>query len=216
MFASLRGRLPRIGRVPRLLVAATCLLLALASAVGGKARSRQRSSGVPVVVAARDLPAGHRLAARDLAVLYLPRAARPAAARAGPGALTGARLAGPVTAREPITPAELVGASLASGLGRGLLAAPVAVGDPHVVDLIRRGDRIDLLEAARPPDVLDAAPSALSTRVDTVARASLVLAVLPEQDSAGAELIIATDRRTASRITRDSASHVFTPVVVPP
>jgi hypothetical protein len=40
--------------------------------------------------------------------------------------------------------------------------------------------------------------------------------VLPATDQAGAELVLAVDRATAVRITRDSSNHVFTAVVAPP
>jgi Flp pilus assembly protein CpaB len=209
MFAALRARVGRIGRWPRLLVAGTCLLLAL----GAKPARRPAAAGVPVVVAAVDLPAGHRLTGRDLMVVRVPEAIRPAGARAGPGPLLGSRLAGPIGAHEPITGDRLVGAGLARGLPSGLVAAPVAIADAHVAELIRRGDHIDVLETARPPEVTDGTAMPATPRVSTAAHAALVLAVLPAQDDAGPELILAVDRPTLARLTRDSASHVFTPVL---
>jgi Flp pilus assembly protein CpaB len=213
MFASLRARLPRIGRWPRLLLAGTCALLALASLAGG--RPGPTADGVAVVVASHDMPAGHRLQRADIALLRLPRAAQPVGARADPGAFVGARLAGPIRSREPITPTRLVSAGLAAGLPAGEVAAPVQLAGSHVTDLVRRGDHVDLLETERPPDVLDgSAPPA--TRVDTVGRHLLVLAVLPPGDDGNAELIVATDRVGTVRITRDSSNHIFTAVVDPP
>src|SRR4051812_50031977 len=88
--------LPRIGRWPRLLVAGTCLLLALASAVGGhQAVDAPAATAQPVVVAARPLPAGHLLARADLALARWPTAGRPAGARSDPSTVAGRRLAGP-------------------------------------------------------------------------------------------------------------------------
>ena len=214
MFGSLR--LPRLGKWPRLLIAATCLLLALASALGAKqsgARAAPRSA--PVVVAARDLPAGHLVSRRDVLVARWPADLRPAGAPGDPGAVIGHRLAGPVRAREAITATRLVGSDLAAGLAGGLVATTVALGDPHAIDLIRAGGRVDLLEAARPPDIADPGP-ARPARVHTVATSAVVLAALPATDQADAELVLAVDRATAVRVTRDSSTHVFTAVAVPP
>jgi Flp pilus assembly protein CpaB len=214
MLRSLRARVPRIGRAPRLLIAGTCLLMALASALGTTERKPTRI-GAPTVVAARDLPAGRALAPGDLRVVRLPTAIRPAGARADPADLLRRRLANGVRAREVITSARLVGAELAAGLGSGLVAAAVPMDDPRSVDLVQAGDRVDLLEAPRAPDVLDAAP-VTAVQVTTAAAGVRVLAVLPPRDGDGAELIVAIDRRAVLRITRDRSAHVFTAVVVPP
>jgi Flp pilus assembly protein CpaB len=213
MFRSLRARLPRIGRTPRLLIAATCLLMALASALGSGPKPAA-AGGRPVVVAARDLPAGHVLGRADLAVARLPAALRPAGARAGPAAFVRQRLAGPIGAREVLTASRLVSADLAAGLGR-LVAAAVPLDDPRAADLLRPGNRIDLLEATRAPDVLDAALSR-PPPVTIAAAGVLVLAVLPQRDDGSADLIVAIARTTALTITRDRSGHVFTAVVVPP
>src|SRR6478609_2215197 len=109
MFRSLRARLPRIGRVPRLLIAGCCLLMALASAVGTK-HQKPAADGVPTVVAARDLPAGHVLTRADLRVARLSARLRPIGARGDPAAFVRGRIAGPVRAREVITATRLVGA----------------------------------------------------------------------------------------------------------
>lgn len=215
MFRSIRSRLPRIGRWPRLLLAGACLLLALNSALGAKQVVAQSPRTVAVVVATRDLPAGHSLTRHDVAVARWPAALRPATARGDPALVIGERLAGPIVAREAITVARVVGADLADGLGRGRVATPVSLGNPHTVDLVRAGDRIDLLETARPPEIADPG-LAVDPKVDTLASGALVLAVWPATDGADAELVVAVGRATAVRITRDTATHVFTAVVDPP
>jgi Flp pilus assembly protein CpaB len=215
MLRTLRARLPRIGRLPRLLVAGTCLLIALASALGTEQHRHPTTNGVRTVVAARDLPAGRALSRNDLRIARLPPSLRPVGAAAKPAMLLRRRLAGPVRAREVITPTRLVGAELAAGLGGALVAAAVPLDDPRAVDLVATGDRVDLLEAARAPDVLDAAPAEIP-RVLTVAVAARVLAVLPPRVGDDAELIVAIDRAEVLRVTRDRSSHVFTAVVVPP
>src|SRR3954452_2412425 len=207
--------LPRIGRWPRLLVAGTCLLLALASAVGGhQAVDAPAAPAQPVVVAARPLPAGHLLARADLALARWPTAVRPAGARSDPSTVAGRRLAGPGGTGEAITRTRLIGADLATGLPAGLVAAAVTLDDPHTADLVRAGDHIDVLEASRAPEL--AAPPSLPPDIRTVTARSLVLAVLPASTEADAELVVAVDRHAAVRIARDAAGHVFTAVVVPP
>jgi hypothetical protein len=110
---------------------------------------------------------------------------------------------------------RLVGADLAAGLDPGLVAAPVPLADPHAADLVRAGDRVDLLTGARPPEAVDLAP-ADAGEVHTVASRALVLSMLPPTTSANAELVLAVDRATAVRITRNGARQAFTVVVDPP
>jgi Flp pilus assembly protein CpaB len=211
----LRRYLPRIGRWPRLLLAGCCVLLALASAVNAKPAAEPLAHTAPVVVAASDLPAGHQLSRTDLTVEHWPPELRPAGARGDPSVLTGRRLAGPVGDGEPITDTRLIGADLTTGLSRLLVAAAVTLGDDHAVELVRPGNRVDLLEADRPVDPLAGAPRG-TTEVADLATHVAVLAVLPATESSDAELVVAVDRPTAVRISRDSATHVFTAVVVPP
>jgi Flp pilus assembly protein CpaB len=215
MLRSIGRRLPRLGPLPRLLLAGSCLLLAALTAVDSRRVVAAAPSAARVVVARRPMPAGHVLAARDLRVVRWPRTVRPSEARGDPSSLVGHRLAGPVGAGEPITATRLMGADLARGLGSGLVATPVPLADAHAADLVRAGDRVDLLETARPPDVLDISAPA-RPRVRTVATGARVVAVLPESDAAAPELVIAVDRETAVRITRDTATQVFTAVVAPP
>jgi Flp pilus assembly protein CpaB len=170
---------------------------------------------VAVVVAARELPAGHRLTRSDLLVEHWPEQLRPAAARGDPSTLAGLRLAGLVSKGEPITATRLIGADLASALPRGLVAAALTLADEHASELVRPGDRVDLLETQRPVDPLAGGPTE-QTEVAALAARVSVLAVLPATAAADAELVVAVDRRTAVRITRDTATHVFTAVVVPP
>src|ERR1700712_584737 len=97
-----RPRLPRIGRWPRLCAAGLCAVLAVSSALGARRGAAARAA-TPVVVAVRALPAGHVVAAADVAVGHWPARVRPGTARADPDDVIGRRLAGPVAAREPVT-----------------------------------------------------------------------------------------------------------------
>jgi pilus assembly protein CpaB len=215
MLHSLRRRLPRIGRTPRLLAAGLCLLLALTSALGARRDAGPAPRSVPVVVAAHDLPAGHRLGRGDLRVAHWPPALRPSGGAAGARAFIGLRTAGPIRAREPLTSSRVVGTGLTLRLGSGSVAAAVALDDPHTADLVRPGDRVDLLETPRPADV-DAAPARAGPEVATVATDALVLAVLPSTAEADAEVVLAVERATAVRLARDRAAHVFAVVADPP
>lgn len=170
---------------------------------------------LPVVIAASDLSAGHQLTRADLDVVRWPAELRPAGVRGDPAMLTGRRLAGPIGHGEPITDTRLIGADLAAGLPRRLVAAAVSLGDGHAIDLVRPGERVDLLEADRPVDPLAGPPIRTGDVVDVATHVS-VLAVLPATESSDAELVVAVDRPTAVRITRDIATHVFTAVVVAP
>jgi hypothetical protein len=152
MFASLRARLPRIGRGPRLLIAATCVLLATSSALGS-----------------------------------------------GRGAADAARR----------------GTGLAARLPAGFVAAAVGLDEPGGADLVHAGDRVDILETARPADLVDPGTAPVGS-VDTVVRHGLVLRVLADRGDGSAALVLAVERPTALRLARDRSAQVFTAVVVAP
>jgi pilus assembly protein CpaB len=122
-------------------------LLAGAAAILSIAVARTPPDGpsVPVVVAARELAAGHRLSAADLQVVRIPSDLAPADPAAQPGRLLGQVLAGPVGTGEPVTARRLTGPGLLAGQQPGHVAAHVPVADPGSVAMVRPGDRIDLL-----------------------------------------------------------------------
>lgn len=218
MFRSLRTRLPRFGRIPRLCAAGICLLLALGSAAGAR-RAPGRAAdprSLPVVVAARDLPAGHVLTPKDLRTARWPPTQRPADAHADPRRLEHRRLAGPVSAREPITSGRLLGHDLAAGLPAGLVATPVAVADPHAAELVHAGNRVDLLCTPRPPELTDGTRRPDDAKVRTLVSRARVLAVLPGTEDVGPEIVLATDRETAVSITRAGLNGLFTVVADSP
>jgi len=215
MHRSRHRLLDRLGRGPRLAAAGLCLLLAAASAV--------RAPGAPaaertelVVVAARSLPAGHRLAGRDLAVARWPSRLRPAGTRSGTAGLIGMRLAGPIAAREPVTAVRVLGADLTTGLAPGTVATSVPLLDAGAADLVHAGDRVDVLATAQ-PDLGPPDPSATGPpKVSVAATAVRVLAVLPGNPDGAPEVVLAVDRDTAVRITRDRTAQTFTLVADSP
>lgn len=132
------------------------LLLGLALVLGGlaaadvnrreKALETSLAPLVPVVVAARDVPPGRALAARDLAVRQVPRRYAPVDAAQAPEEVLGQRLAVPVRAGATVGPAlAQVDAAGAAGapVGRGERAADlIALGAP---DLVVPGAHVDVL-----------------------------------------------------------------------
>ncbi len=216
MHRSHRRLLERLGRWPRLAAAGLCLLVALALAVRAPGRPAPQQL-TRVVVANRILPAGHVLRARDLAVARWPAQLRPAGAAAAVERLVGTRLAGPLGAREPITPSRLLGADLTEGLAAGVVATTVSLADPGAADLVHAGDLVDLLATPRPDlGVPDATGPGPPTGVSVVARRTRVLAVLPASADREAEAVLAVDRATAVRIARDRTTQMFTVVAGPP
>lgn len=103
----------------------------------------QRDDTTPVVVAARPIAGGQTVGATDLAILELPRAAVPE------GAFTSVDQAVGQTVVVQLPPrAVLTASSLATGgtlVASGRLALPVALVESSPLNLLRVGDRIDLL-----------------------------------------------------------------------
>lgn len=218
LLASARTRLRSpLGRWIRIGAAVLCLLCAGAAALGAAHRPGSSAAvrSTPVVVAARMLPAGERLRPGDLRIAQWPRSVRPAGAQSVARDLVGRRVAGPVGAGEPITRLRLAGSALTAGLPPGTVATPVLV-ETDVGDLVRAGDRVDLIAA--PPAA--AAPRLGPDSADASVVASRVLVldvVAPSGDDpfagSATQLVIATDRPTALRIAALHATRTFAVVV---
>ncbi len=215
----LRHRLARLGRWPRLILAAACVLLAASSAVSARHAQAQRR-GVAVLVAAHDLAAGRLLTARDVRVARWPAQLRPHGARGDPTVAVGRRLAGSLTIGEPITAARLLGRGLTTGLRPGSVAVPLTVTGPRLSELVRAGDRVDLVALPQPAgDPLVASGnngSAAPGPTTIVGTRLLVLSVLPGADSGTTDFVVAADRTAALRLTRASMSHLLAAMGEPP
>ncbi|MEE6273159.1 SAF domain-containing protein [Georgenia wangjunii] len=133
----------------------------------------------PVLVLARDVPAGAVLTGADLAVRQAGAGSVPAHALRAVGEAEGATLAVGLPAGFPLAGSVLVGPGLADGAPPGLVVVPVRLADPGVVAMLRPGDRVDLLAATA-----DAAGTAGPAEV--VAAGALVLA---RHEEAGAGLL---------------------------
>jgi len=101
-----------------------------------------------VVVTAHALDAGTALTDADVDVVHLPPDAVADGAHREPGAVVGRALVVAVPAGLPVVDALLRDDRLASAGPPGTVVVPVRLADPGVADLLRPGDRVDLLAAA--------------------------------------------------------------------
>ena len=170
-------------------------LVALAVASGLTALAPADAAAVPVLAAARDLPAGSLLDDADLTTVALLPGAVPGGALTEPGQARGQRLAGAVRAGEALTDVRLLGTALLPPGGD--VAVPVRVAEPAVAALLRPGDRVDVLSAA--PEGGDAAPTVVSD--------VLVLAV-PALDDAGLDGALVVLSATTAGASRLAAAAV--------
>jgi pilus assembly protein CpaB len=101
--------------------------------------------GVPVVVVAHDLMAGHVLTGGDLAVADWPVDLSPEGAVADPVPLVGRALGAGMSRGEAMTPARVRGPGLLTGVENGLVAAHVRLADPAMAVMATSGDHVDLI-----------------------------------------------------------------------
>ena len=116
------------------------LLAGLAVLLGVSAVAAPPPATVPVLVAARDLPAGAELGADDVVTVGFAPGTAPDGLAVDPA---GRLLAAPLRRGEPVTEARLVGDGMTEGRPE-LVALPVRLPDPAAVDLLEVGDEIDL------------------------------------------------------------------------
>jgi Flp pilus assembly protein CpaB len=189
-----------VTRRRRLLAAA---LVALAVGAALPVLAPAAPGGVPVLTAARDLPAGAVLATADLVSSTSPSAPDGALDRAE---LEGRLLAGPVRRGEVVTDVRLVGRALLDGLGTSLVATPVRLADPASALLLRSGDVVDVLAASTRED-----GPGYAEVVAAAARVVAVPAAAPEDE--GALVVVAVPERTASRLAASAVSSRLSVVV---
>jgi len=139
--------------------------------------------GAPTVLAAHDLPSGTTLRAADVRLADLPGEARPTGVLSTLDAVDGRLLAGAVRAGEPLTDARL--ATVHAPGEPGTATVPVRLADVAVAELLRPGQRVDVVAAPEPSS--PAAVLASGATVVTVGhqepatlKGPLVLLRLPE------------------------------------
>jgi Flp pilus assembly protein CpaB len=205
------NRLTRVHRrVRRTVLARRRPLAALAAAAAVAAGLQAAAEPVPpktlVLAAARDLPSGSVISSSDLDLVEFDPASVPTGTVSAAEAV-GRTTAAPVRAGEPLTDVRLVAGSMLAAYP-GMVAAPVRIGDAGAVDLLRVGDRIDVL----------AADPAGSAEADVVADDAPVIA-LPRQSrsSSGAQpgglVVLAIPHKTAQTIAAAGVSHYLSIVV---
>jgi Flp pilus assembly protein CpaB len=197
-----------VGGWPRRVLALTCLLLALLSAIHSRdAATKSSTATVAVLVASRSLAVGMTLSAGNVRIAQWPASVRPATALQRPLDAIGRRLASPLTTGDAVTQQRLVGGDLAAGLPAGTVAAPITLANSAAANLIRAGDYVDLLS---PPS-----PDGAGTSAQILALGVLVLAVLPESaDSAqpGAQLVVALERASELKLAQAESEPVLATV----
>jgi Flp pilus assembly protein CpaB len=157
------------------------------------------------VTAARDLPAGVPVRRDDLTLTRFAPDSVPAGAATSREALVGRTTTGPVRAGEPITDVRVVGGSLLDGYP-GRVAAPVRIGDPGAVGLLRIGDLVDVI-AADPQGRREAAVVAASAPVVALPRASDTTL------ASGGLVVLAVPAETARALAAASVSAYLSVVV---
>src|SRR5690625_7621570 len=91
-------------------------------------------------------------------MVQVPPGIMPQAALSDKSQITGETVTAPVPAGLIITPAALAGPDLYSSVPAGTVATPVRFSDPELLQLLRPGDRIDVLftrQAALPVDTAE-------------------------------------------------------------
>lgn len=164
---------------------------------------------VAVVVAARDLAPGHLLAAADLRSARLPPGAAPDGAETDPAALTGAVLTAALRAGEVLTDVRVVGprlAEVATG-SRDARIVPIRLADSAITEILRAGDRVDVVAA----DTTDPA------RAATLAEDAAVVLVPENSADSGASraepvVLVALDSRRAAAVAAASLNSALTVV----
>ncbi|GAA4612328.1 SAF domain-containing protein [Saccharopolyspora hordei] len=186
--ATPRDRLAALLRSRRgvlLLRRSVALALLLLAAVLAVQHPGSPSDGVPVLVAARDLPPGRVLSDVDVARREVPAELVPSGALHDPSAALGKTLSAAAHQGEPLTDARFHGPTVASGAA-GTVSVPVRLADPEVADFLAPGRRVDVITAADRPG--GGAVLAENARVVAVQpaperhdRGRLIFVGLPEQ-----------------------------------
>jgi len=151
--------------------------------------------GVPIVVVAQDLMAGHVLTREDLVVADWPVDLRPQAAIADPASLVGRSLGAGMSRGEPFTAARVRGPGLLAGVPTGLVAAHVRLVDPAMSSMTAAGDHVDLISST---GKLVAADVAVLS-VDSASTAGGGWSAAPESAPPGG-VIVAVAREAALRL----------------
>lgn len=188
----------------RRLLAAACAGAAVL--LGVQAASPPTPPTTRVWVATRALPGGAVLAPDAVAAREVPPALVPDEAVVDPAEVVGRPLAAPVSRGEALTTQRVVGPGLSAAYP-GTAAVPVRFADAAVVDLLRPGDRVDVVAApddgSAPPALLvaDVAVAAVPEPVETV-----------QAGAPGRLVVLAVPRGEAAAVAAATTTAVLIPV----
>ncbi|MET7303364.1 SAF domain-containing protein [Embleya sp. NPDC005575] len=154
----------------------------------------------PILVAARDLPAGSTPGPTDLALVAMPTSLQPAGALHAIGQAAGVALTGPLRRGEPVTDVRV--ARPGGPRDTGTVALPARFADADAVAVLRPGDRIDVLAA---PAADHPGPARL-----IVPAAIVVARPTATGSSTGALLILEVPRAVAAELAGVATGPVLT------
>lgn len=201
--ATLRDRIAALFRARRgilLLRRSAALALLLLAAALAVQHHGPPATGVPVLVAARDLPPGRVLSEVDVARREMPVELVPdGALQASPDAL-GRVLSAAARQGEPLTDVRFNGLTAASG-DAGTVSAPIRLADPEVADFLAPGRRVDIVTAAT-----------RSGASSVLAENARVIAVQPEPDrhDQGRLVFVGLPERLAGEVAAASLDQAVT------
>jgi pilus assembly protein CpaB len=165
---------------------------------------------VPVLVADRDLAGGSALGPDEVRIVRRPAEMVPSGAITNQQSVIGRLLAGPVREGELITNVRMIGPPLVDGFP-GRVVAPVRLSDLGVAQLLRMGDRVDVLAAPTAPDG--------STVAEVVASNVQVVAVPEPQDgdtvTSGALVVFAATPGDAQALAGAAVTSQLTVTLLP-
>lgn len=192
------------------LLAAAALVLAVAPAGPAPIRTTAQPHS-EVLVAARDLPAGHTIGDGDLSAANRTSDQLPDGTLRPDHDVVGRVVTGSVRRGEVITDRRLLGPGLSASLGPGVVASPVRLVDLEVAALLRPGDRVDILAATA--DAFTA----------TVVAAGVVVLAVPLAESDESQragplglVVVAVTQDTAATLAAAAASSILTATLLPP
>jgi Flp pilus assembly protein CpaB len=152
----------------------------------------------PVVVAARDLTSGTRIARGDVRLAAVDPDDVPDGAATQISSVVGTVLAAPMRSGESLTDRRVLGAALIAGYSGDIVAVPVRIQDADVVSLLHVGDRIDVHSS-------NGDQSVPARRVVTDAPI-VALPSMPETGRDGALLVLAVSEDAAALLAQASAT----------
>ncbi|MGW4367878.1 SAF domain-containing protein [Nocardia takedensis] len=191
----------------RRVLAAALVIAAGVLWVRGDPDARQ----TPVVVASRDLAPGTVLGAADLTVVDRAAGTLPQGVSREPPALLGATAAGAMRAGEVFTDLRVVGPRLAEVAARTRDAriVPVRPADTAIAEILRAGDRVDVIAARE-----DAGPDAPPGRVLASDAAVVLVSAAGERRAAEERVVlVAMDSGHATAVAAASLHTALTVVL---